>query len=107
MKKILFLSLMLISLSASAQQHHGYWRHGGGGNPWFWVAPTVIGGVVGYEIARQQQPVVIQQVPTCASPGIRCSYEIQQPIPVQPICSIWTEVQHPDGTITRTRTCTQ
>jgi hypothetical protein len=26
---------------------------------------------------------------------------------VQPICSTWTEVQHPDGTITRTRTCTQ
>ena len=107
MKKILILSLMLISASASAQHHHGYWRHDGGGNPWFWVAPTVIGGVVGYEIARQQQPVVIQQVPTCASPGIRCNYEIQQPVQVQPICSIWTEVQHPDGTITRTRTCTQ
>jgi disulfide bond formation protein DsbB len=106
MKKILILSLMLISISASAQHRHGHWHHGGG-NPWFWVAPTVIGGVVGYEIARQQQPVVIQQVPTCASPGIRCSYEIQQPIPMQPICSIWTEVQHPDGTITRTRTCTQ
>jgi len=106
MKKILFLSLMLISLSASAQHHHGYWRHGGG-NSWFWVAPTVIGGVIGYEIAKQQPPVIVQQVPTCASPGIRCNYEIQQPIPVQPICSIWTEVQNPDGTITRTRTCTQ
>jgi len=105
MKKLLILSLMLISLSASAQHRHGHWRHGGS-NTWFWVAPTVIGGVVAYEIARQQQPVVIQQVPTCASPGIRCSYEIQ-PIQVQPICSTWTEVQHPDGTITRTRTCTQ
>jgi hypothetical protein len=107
MKKILILSLMLISVSASAQHYHAHpWRHGGG-NSWFWVAPTVIGGVVGYEIARQQQPVVIQQIPTCASPGIRCSYEIQQPVQVQPICSIWTEVQNPDGTITRTRTCTQ
>jgi hypothetical protein len=106
MRKILILSLMLISISASAQHHHGYWRHGGG-NPWFWVAPTVIGGVVGYEIARQQTPVIVQQVPTCGSPGIRCSYEIQQPVQVQPICSIWTEVQNPDGTITRTRTCTQ
>jgi len=42
-----------------------------------------------------QQPVIIQQ---------------QQPVVVQPqnqSCSPWTETQNPDGTITRTRTCTQ
>jgi hypothetical protein len=49
--------------SAQAQWHHhgGYYRGGGywsGGN---WVAPLVIGGVVGYEINRANQPVIVQQ----------------------------------------------
>lgn len=71
--------------------HHGHWRHGGNG--WEWVIPAVIGGVIVYEATRPpvvQQPVIIQQQP-------------QQP----QICSPWTEIQNPDGTITRTRTCNQ
>jgi hypothetical protein len=75
--------------------HHGYWQHRGGPSPWIWVAPTVIGGVIGYEIAKQQPPVVVQQQPVI----------VQQQN--QQYCSPWTEVQNPDGTITRTRTCTQ
>ena len=97
MKKL--LAILLIASSASAMAHqHGYWRHSGPDRGWNWVAPAVIGGVIGYEISRPpvyvqpQPPVVIQQ----------------QPVIVQgQNCSPWTQIQNPDGTITTTRTCTQ
>lgn len=97
MKKFLFALLLLSSVPAFAQHFHhghghGHWRSGSNG--WVWVAPTIIGGVIGYEMARNQPPVVVQQ-----------------PVIIQPQqnqnCSPWTEVQNPDGTITRTRTCQQ
>lgn len=97
MKKILAILLFVASTTAMAQHHghyghhHGHWHYRGGPSPWVWVAPTIIGGVIGYEIAKNQQPVVVQQ----------------PPIVVQQNCSPWTEIQNPDGTITRTRTCTQ
>jgi hypothetical protein len=52
-----------------------------------------------YEAVRQPvyvqpNPVVIQQQPVY----------VQQ---VNPTCTPWTEVQSSDGSITRTRTCTQ
>jgi hypothetical protein len=96
MKRILLILALTASGTAFAQHNHyghGYWRHDGRGG-WGWVAPAVIGGVIVYEATRppvvvqQPAPVIIQQ-----QPG--------------PICSPWTEVQNPDGTITRTRTCTQ
>ena len=102
MKKLLIV-LMLFSGSVFADPP-GYWRHHehghwerGGADGWTWVAPTIIGGVIGYEIARQQPqaPVVVQQP------------VIVQPMPQLPKCSPWTEIQNPDGTITRTRTCNQ
>lgn len=99
MKKLLAVLLLTVSASAMAQHHHGHhghWRHGGG-NSWVWVAPALIGGVIGYEISRNQPPVVVQQQPVI----------IQNPQVVQQNCSPWTEIQNPDGTITRTRTCQQ
>ena len=67
MKKfIVFLSLLL-STSVFAQHFHH--RHipaygHGGGNGWGWVAPILIGGVVGYSIAKpaqvEQPPIVVQ-----------------------------------------------
>ena len=103
MKKIVVsLLLMVLSVPALAQHyghhgHHGYWRHASGPNPWVWVAPTIIGGVIGYEIARNQPPVVVQQPVVVQT----------SPVTVQQNCSPWTETQNPDGTITRTRTCAQ
>ena len=106
MKK-LFLSLLLVgaTLPALAQyRHHGshghsHWQHrhhgyyGGG-----WVAPLVIGGVVTYALTRPD-PVIIQQPPVIVQPN---STVLQNPT-----CTPWTETQSSDGTITRTRTCTQ
>lgn len=101
MKKLLTLLLLTISVSAMAHGPYrgGYWARGYGGGLG-WIAPTIIGGAIVYEAVRQQpvyvqQPVIIQQ---------------QQPVVIQPqndSCSPWTETQNPDGTITRTRTCSQ
>jgi hypothetical protein len=87
MKKLVIASI--IGLTAfSAQAHgHGYWRHDGHGG-WGWVAPVVVGGVIGYEIARP--PVVVQQPPVVIQ---------------QQNCSPWTEIRNPDGSVTVTRTC--
>jgi len=113
MKKLFItLALACVTLPALAQHyghghgfrhhygHHGY--HYGGGVNGNWVAPLIIGGFVGAAIAnnRQQETIVIQRPPVV----------IQNP-PVyvhrQTVCTEWTETQSSDGTITRTRTCTQ
>lgn len=67
MQKGLIALLLLFSSSAFAQHfHHHHHRHGGhrhGGWHYNWIGPTIIGGVIGYEIARSQQPIIIQQPP--------------------------------------------
>lgn len=96
MRKILIGIALLASSSAFAQHHHhhhhGQWRHHD--RSWQWVGPALIGGIIAYEIGRNQaqaqQPQVIIQSP---------------PVYVQQNCTPWFEVQNPDGTITRTRTC--
>ena len=65
MKKLLLaLSLLAIAGSASAQWHHhgGYYRGGCYGCGGSWVAPAIIGGVIGYELSRPA-PVIVQQPP--------------------------------------------
>lgn len=94
MKKILITCLLVASTSAFAHGPHGYWRHNHGGG-WGWVAPVIVGGVIGYEIGRP--PVVVQQPPVVIPPVV-----VQQQN-----CSPWTEIKNPDGTVTVTRTCTQ
>jgi hypothetical protein len=101
MKKILFLiTLTLFSITASAQYRHfgpryyGPYYGGGGG----WVAPVIIGGVIGYELskANSQNTVIVQQ------PSVIVE---QQPVNME--CSMWKEVQSSDGKIYRERTCYQ
>ena len=89
MKKLLLaLSLLAVVGSANAQWYHhgGYYR--GGCYGCNWVAPAIIGGVIGYEINRAPPPIVIQQPPVI----------IQQPQPyVQspPIGYHWEEMIDP------------
>jgi CubicO group peptidase (beta-lactamase class C family) len=110
MKKILLaLSLLAVTGSALAQHHghgarhhghngyHGHWHRGHGGSL-NWMVPAIIGGAVIYSTTRPspiivQQPVIIQEPP--------------MQIPQGQNCTPWTETQHSDGSITRTRTCTQ
>ena len=104
MKKLLLaLSLFAVIGTADAQWHHhhgGYYRGGCyncGGN---WVAPLIIGGIAGAVIARESQPVVVQQPPVYVQPQ---SVIVQR----QPVCTEWKEIQTPEGQIYRERTCTQ
>jgi len=103
MKKLLIASLIgfaVVSAQAHGPYYHGY-RQGWHSNPGWWVAPAVIGGVIGYEINRppvytappvivQQQPMVIQSNPTIVS-GQNCGP--------------WTEIRNADGSTTYQRTC--
>lgn len=101
MKKFLaVLLLALASVPAMAQHYHGGYRHhghpmyyGGGG----WIAPLIIGGVVGAAIANrplttQTETIIVQQQPVIVQ---------------QENCTPWKEVQTPDGKIYRERTCAQ
>jgi len=92
MKKLLLaFSLLAVFDTASA---HGPYRMGGwhggyyGGCGGCWVAPAVIGGVIGYELTRpstvyvEPQPVVIQQSqPVVQAPPV--GYHWQQMVDPQ------------------------
>jgi len=91
MKKLLLaLSLFAVVGTANAQWHHhhgGYYRggyYGGGGN---WVAPLIIGGVIGYEINRANQQVIVQQPPVI----VQSQPVLQQP----PFGYHWEEMIDP------------
>jgi hypothetical protein len=101
MKKILItfiLAAAAVPALAQHWQHHGHRHPGppvyyGGGN---WVAPLIIGGVVGAAIANrpaQAETVIVQRQPVI----------VQQ----QENCTPWKEIQTPDGRTYRERTCTQ
>jgi len=81
MKKIVFaLSLLAVVGTATAQAHEGFHYRGGccyrGGYGLGWVAPAVVGGVIGYELSRpntvyvEPQPsvVYVQPQPTVQTP---------------------------------------
>jgi hypothetical protein len=90
MKKILLaLSLFALVGTANAQWHHhhgGHYRGGyyGSGN---WVAPLIIGGVIGYEINRANQQVIVQQPPVI----VQSQPVLQQP----PFGYHWEEMIDP------------
>lgn len=59
LQTITLASLIMVSGASQANPYYHH-HHRGYYNPYGWVAPLVIGGVVGYVITRPQ-PVVIQQ----------------------------------------------
>lgn len=75
---------------------YGYHEHYHGGANW--VAPALIGGIIGYELSQPRtvyvQPPVVYQQPQVVYPG-NSQY-----------CSPWTETVDQYGAVTRTRTCT-
>ena len=94
MKKLIIIALLGITNISYAHEgfrHHGY--YGGGyyaGNNW--VAPAIIGGVIGYELSRpryvEPQPVIIQQQP-------QVIYTPQPIIQQPPIGYHWQEMIDP------------
>jgi len=97
MKRLVALFLITLSATAIAQHHHH--RHNGWGYNG-WIAPVIVSGVIGYEIARRQPQVIVQQ-PVVVQPA---PYYGQNQVQS---CTAWTEIQMPDGRIYRERTCTQ
>ena len=95
MKKLL-LALSLLALVGSASAHgpyrygwHGGYYHGGYGCGGCWVGPALIGGVIGYELARPETVVVEQQQP---------SVIVQQPqtvVQAPPVGYHWQEMVDP------------
>ena len=100
MKRIFLALVLLASTTAFA---HGHWMYRGGG--WNWVAPAVVGGVIGYEMAR---PPVYTPPVIVSTPPVVVSQPIVQPpyVNTQPLnCGPWTEIRNLDGSITTQRTC--
>jgi hypothetical protein len=124
MKIILAMLLLVCSMSVMAEHHggrydgrhdshyrghhdhyRGEWRYHQG-HGWGWSVPVIVGGVIiGYELSQAQQPIVVQQPPVVVQQP--APVVVQQPTasPVMKYCGPWTETQHPDGSITRSRTC--
>jgi len=97
MKKVILATILGLGLVGTASaQYYGHHRHGGyyrgGCYGCGWVAPVLIGGVIGYELSRNapvvvQQPVLVQQQPVI----IEQQSVIQQP----PIGYHWQEMIDP------------
>ena len=62
MRKVAALVLSLMAMSASAQHIHNHYHSGYRGG---WLAPVIVGGVIGYELNRPRtETVIVQQQPT-------------------------------------------
>lgn len=78
MKHLVAIISLMVACSASAHGphygYHGYSRHYYGG----WIAPVIVGGVIGYEMSRPpvvvQPPVIIQQPPVVMQPQAPVGY---------------------------------
>lgn len=102
MKKFLAIAVLaLATVPALAQHHHGRGHHHRTWHPNHgWVVPALIGGAVVYAATRPD-PVIVQQPPVVVqNPPVITQYPVQS-------CTPWFETQNPDGSITRTRTCSQ
>lgn len=93
------LALILAIATPAMAQHHGHHRgHNFHHRHWHpnhgWVIPTIIGGVVVYEVMKNNQPapVIVQREPVVVPPTV--------------VCTEWKEIQTSDGKIYRERTCT-
>ena len=102
MKKFL-LSLLVMVFSAPAfagphhhhRHHHGYHYYGHQHHAGRWIAPVIVGGIVGYALAQpsvtQPAPVIVQQQPVYIQENVNCTE--------------WKEIMLPNGTIARERYC--
>ena len=78
MKRILVSILLCFTTLAQAQHHH----YNGTGNNW--VAPLVIGGLVGAAIARPTQPTIVYQPPSIVYNPVptyyQCLVQVYDPV---------------------------
>ena len=101
MKKLLLSSLLLFtSMQAMAHgyEYRGGYQHYEYHNNMGWVAPAIIGGVIGYQLNRPQiiyqQPQVIYQQPQVVyqQPSQIYVYPSGAPIPAGMICETKNDI---------------
>lgn len=97
MKYLIAILLAFASVTASAQHYRDYGHRHHGHRPahhWVpghgWVVPSIIGGVLVYEVmkSRPQQTIIVEQ-----------------PTQTQ-TCTEWKEIITAEGKVYRERTCT-
>lgn len=81
--------------ATGASPHHHNHRHHSHGT---WLAPLIVGGVVGYALTRPAPQVIEQPVYVERSVPVY----VEQP---RPTCTQWREIQGNDGRIYRERIC--
>lgn len=88
MKKLLATFILCAGMGSCAVAHADGWHHGGGHyvyRPGYgWVFPSIVGGVIGYEIAnrpppatviiQQPAPVIVQPAPQVVPPAPLVGY---------------------------------
>ena len=80
MKKLVAVLLLAVASTSAMAQHHGHRNHGHYGHHGHyrgnnWVAPAIIGGVIGYGLTRQYYepyyaPPVVVQPPVYVQPPV-------------------------------------
>ena len=84
--------LRTIGFGDFAGHHHG---HPGRGD---WVAPLVIGGVIGYAITQANRPVIVQPTPTVIYPNnlppVPVGYHYEQLLDANCNCYRWVLVSN-------------
>ena len=87
MKKLVAVLLLAVASTTSAMaQHHGHGNHGynrGGHYRGGWIAPAIIGGVIGYGLSRPYYEPYYAPAPAYYPPPVVYS----QPQVVQPVCT--------------------
>jgi hypothetical protein len=96
MKQIVLACLIAISLSACAQSHHGHRHahHHHNRTNSDWVAPLIIGGIIGYAVTQNSQVQTPVGPPTPCAPGY---YPITERIWVQDIYGRYVQVDRVIG----------
>jgi hypothetical protein len=104
MKKLIAILLLTLTATTAMAQHHGhggYYRTNGG-----WVAPALIGGIIGYGIARPYYPPVYTAPPVVYAPPP--VYYPQPPVyyqqPTQPQSCQRVIIQNEQGQFIREET---
>jgi hypothetical protein len=99
MKKIVFALLFLAATASDACCYRGPYFHGGpvGCCVSGWVAPALVGGVIGYELAKPntvvvQPPVVVQQPVVTQLPPAPYGYHYQMMVNPQNNFQQWVLV---------------
>jgi hypothetical protein len=66
-----------------------------------WIAPAVLGAVIGYGISQSQRPAA----PPVNHPQVIVHQPREVIVVTEPACTVWRETQYPDGTVVRERIC--